>query len=218
MMPGQPKPVQLAVDVDRQEVLHYLGYPAGHRPRRGVVKVLDEALDEARTLVRPAGVFRRMPGERFREVGLPDQRGPRLVIGLVTVGAAIEERVAVATRGGEISRALVLDAAGSAAAEEAADRLCAHILGPAYGRPVLRSGCRVSPGYGGWPLTAQTDLFRLLPHDQIGVALLPSLMMVPTKSVSFAMWIGEDRMPVRGLSGCGHCLLERCDYRRGSAG
>ena len=74
--------------------------------------------------------------------------------------------------------------------------------------------CRISPGYGRWPLTAQTNVFDRLPHEQLGVELLPSLLMVPRKSISFAMWIGAEARPTAGLSGCHHCNLDHCQYRR----
>jgi len=142
-----------------------------------------------------------------------------LVLGLVTAGDGLERESAELARLGRSAEALLLDAAGSAAAEEAADRLCARVVGAA---PALESpervACRVSPGYGDWPLAAQPRLFDLLPHAEIGVELLPSLMMRPRKSISFAMWLDADGRPVPGLSGCGYCLLDRCAFRIRSPG
>ena len=54
----------------------------------------------------------------------------------------------------------------------------------------LDVGCRISPGYGRWPLSAQKALFARLPHETLGVSLNPSMMMTPRKSISFALWLG----------------------------
>jgi hypothetical protein len=206
----------LPIGLERGEVLHFLGYPEGRNPPPRVEALLAESLAEARGLVRARGVFLRYPAERAAEAGLPPARATTLVLGLVTAGGGIEGRVATLLGQGEAARALLLDAAGSAAAEEAADHLSALALGESQShRSQDRVSCRISPGYGDWPLAAQTAVFRLLPHEEVGVSLLPSLMMVPRKSVSFAMWLGLDGLPVPGLSGCDHCPLDRCGFRRG---
>jgi cobalamin-dependent methionine synthase I len=130
----------------------------------------------------------------------------------VTVGEEIEAAVAAASRGGEPTRALILDAAGSAACEEAADRIGAVIVGIPEQADRRAIPCRFSPGYGDWSLADQPKLFALLPAD-LGVRLLPSMMMVPRKSVSFAMWLGGPPERAAGR-GCAACPLDTCRYRR----
>ncbi len=208
----------LSLRLDRDEVLRFLGYPDGREPGPRVAAALAAALDQARGWIDARGVFRRFAAGRAADAGLPPPRSGApvtvLVLGLVTAGEGLERRAAELSRHGRTSEALFFDAAGSAAAEEAADRLCAQVVGAAAAPPDgERLSCRVSPGYGDWPLAAQRLLFDLLPHAAIGVELLPSLMMRPRKSVSFAMWLGADGRPVPGLSGCDHCLLDRCAFR-----
>lgn len=221
MSAGEGVAHALATELRREEVLHFLGYPEGRRPAARVEAVLGPALAEARALAAARGVFRRLPAESAVDAGLPPlpEKTPAagLVLGLVTAGAGIERRSAELAASGSTAAALVLDAAGSAAAEEAADRLCALVVGEADTAALSgRISCRVSPGYGDWPLAAQRRLFALLPHEAVGVELLASLMMRPRKSVSFAIWLDTDGRPVPGLSGCRHCQLERCAFRRES--
>lgn len=207
--------IALPLDLPREEVLRFLGYPEGRAPGPRVASALEASLAEARTLAAGRGIFLRLPAERSGDAGLPAPKSgtpaAEVVLGLVTAGEGIERRGAELTRQGRTSEALMLDAAGSAAAEEAADRLCARVVGDEGARE--RLSCRVSPGYGDWPLAAQRRFFALVPHAEIGVELLASLMMWPRKSVSFAMWLGADGRPVPGLSGCDHCLLDRCAFR-----
>lgn len=215
--------VSLQVTIERDEVLHFLGYPEGQKPFGRIAGLLGETLREARRLVRPRGVFELLPVSRAADLGVEALDATRLVAGLVTIGDGIESRSTELLRAGAVTEALLLDAAGSAAAEEAADRLGALIAGngaagpPGSLSPASHLSCRISPGYGTWPITSQRALFELLPHEALGVELLPTMLMVPRKSISFAMWMGADARPIAGLSGCARCALEHCRYRRGKA-
>jgi hypothetical protein len=204
--------IPLPVNVDPGEVLHFLGYPPGQRPAARIEGLLDKVVGEARQFVRARGAFVRLPVDRAAEVGLEKIDAAALVVGLVTAGERIEQRVAELLRERAATEALLLDAAGSAAVEEAADRLGGMISGDESGE-ARHVSCRISPGYGRWPIHAQAALFALLPHRELGVSLLPSMLMVPRKSISFAMWLGADARPIAGLSGCVRCELERCRYR-----
>ena len=203
----------LPLTIDREEVLRFLGYPAGHQPPDRIAELFEKTLIETRWLADGRGVFVTLPVDRAAEVGLETIDAKGLVIGLVTIGAGVERRAAELLGGGP-TEALLLDAAGSAAVEEAADRLGAVISGD-DGAGIRHVSCRISPGYGRWSIRSQTSLFALLPHEEIGVALLPSMLMTPRKSISFAMWLGAGARPIAGLSGCVRCEMERCRYRRG---
>lgn len=216
-----------AVTIRRADVLHFLGYPAGREPAPQLSRQLEAAIEEARSLCVPRAGWRRLPIAEARAVELEPLPAEGLVVGLVTAGGSLETRTADHLAAGDATAALLLDAAGSAAVEEAADRAGAAIVAElAGGDPEAallvddRSAgaghvsCRVSPGYGRWPLSAQRALFARLPHRELGIELGGSLLMTPRKSVSFAMWIGADARPIAGLSGCARCELETCRYRR----
>ncbi|MBP9143684.1 MAG: hypothetical protein KBF21_01035 [Thermoanaerobaculia bacterium] len=216
----------------RSDVLHFLGYPRGREPQARVAAKLEECLARARSLVRGRGVWTTLAVEQAPEVGLAPVPASGLVIGLVTAGAAIVEAASDRMAVGDATAALIFDACGSAAAEEAADRMSAAIIarlgglsggtgamedraeGASESARVAAISCRISPGYGKWPLASQPALFSRLPHREIGVHLEHSLLMTPRKSVSFAMWLGADARPLAGLSGCARCELESCRYRR----
>jgi len=214
--------VELKLSLRRRDVLHALGYPEGYVPSPRVGALLDPLIAEARRLVRPIGAWRRLEIGEATVLGLEPLVARDLVIGLVTIGGALEAAASSRLAGGEATAALVLDACGSAAVEEAADRLGAAIVHAGTGiddapEPLADPaalGCRVSPGYGRWALAAQPALFARLPHAALGVRLEPSLLMVPRKSISFAMWLGADARPIAGLSGCARCALEGCRFRR----
>ena len=224
--------VEMPLALERADVLHFLGYPRGREPQPRVAEKLEACLGRARGLVRGRGVWTTLHVDQAPEVGLTPVPASGLVIGLVTAGAAIVEAASDRMAVGDATAALIFDACGSAAAEEAADRISAAIIASLGGMSgdavaiedgaetdgerarVAAISCRISPGYGKWPLASQPALFARLPHREIGVHLEHSLLMTPRKSVSFAMWLGADARPLAGLSGCARCELESCRYRR----
>lgn len=218
--------LRLEVAVREDDVLHFLGYRGGRRPSASLAGRLEEAVGEARELASPRGAWRPLAVEEAGELGLEEIPAAGLVIGLVTIGSAIEELSSERLREGDAAGALFLDAAGSAAVEEAADRLGAAIvraLAPPKSRgeapfpaesPHGPVSCRISPGYGTWLLAGQRALFERLPARALGIRLESSLLMVPRKTISFAMWLGADAKPVAGLAGCARCALASCRYRR----
>jgi hypothetical protein len=206
--------ISLPVQVRHGEVLRFLGYPEDRVPKGHIDAMIDEAIVVGRRLARAVGAFVYLPVQLAGEVGLAPIEAAGLAIGLVTAGGAVETRVAGLMDSGDVAGALLLDAVGSAVAEEAADLLSAQVAGPAAGSTAVDVPCRLSPGYGDWPLSAQPLLFKRLPHRALGIELLPSLLMLPRKSISFAMWLGATDMPAQGRAGCARCALPHCRYRR----
>jgi hypothetical protein len=163
-------------------------------------------------------------------------------LGLVTIGPRLEKRATAALSAGDAVEALLLDAIGSAAVEAAADAL-GSLMSLTGGPDAARGGedrdgledrgkwkapggdeakgaddgrataCRISPGYGGWPLAAQEAIFAKLPHDALGVQLLPSMLMVPRKSVTFALWFDSAGRAIAGGGDCSRCEREPCPRR-----
>jgi hypothetical protein len=212
--------VALPVPLRREDVLHFLGYRGRGVPGPRVEETLGSVLEEARSLIDPRGITRTAEPESAAILGLRARPGASLALGLVTIGFGLERRVSALLENGETTRALLLDAAGSASAEEAADELEAriHAHGPGGGRiGACRIPRRFSPGYGAWPITAQRALFRMLPHEEIEVRLLPSCLMAPRKSISFAVWLSpekEDDIPEECRSRrCADCDMTTCPYR-----
>jgi hypothetical protein len=217
------------LSLGREQVLHFLDYPVGHAPPERIERLLEQVLPEARALAEPRGAFVRVAASDAPALGLEPVDAAELALGLGTAGASIEARVSELSAAGDLTRAVLLDAAGSAAAEEVADRLGGLIAESVTAEPpdvlqrasaareVPAVSCRLSPGYGKWKLEAQPALFARLPHAELGITLTPTLLMVPRKSISFAMWLGA-REPIGfGLGGCAQCQLERCRYRRARA-
>jgi hypothetical protein len=213
-MSGPPVFVRrFKISIARQEILRLLG--AGGREER-LAKTTRQMVAEAerlgRKLVEPQGVYRILESPEAGRLGpLRDQRQGGL--GLCTIGSGLEEKVRELMSTGQEPEGYVLDAVGSVAAEATADVVNAKIChwADAHG---LRATPRFSPGYGDWSLEEQREIFRMLPADQIGMSLNPSGMMIPRKSVSFAVKFTEKKDGTPSGNPCERCGLENCPFRK----
>jgi len=128
-----------------------------------------------------------------------------------TAGSEISALAKDLAAKGDLIPAYVLDSIASETVERAMDRiqekLAASVL--AYGRKTTR---RFSPGYCGWPVSAQHDLFSLLPENFCGVSLTGQALMLPLKSVSGIIGIGR-HVQQRDYP-CRVCRVEDCLYRQ----
>lgn len=111
------------------------------------------------------------------------------------------------------AKALVFDALGSALIDEELDA-CTKELQQKL--PGWYFSDRFSCGYGDLPLSLQSDLAGLLNLTQtIGVHVLPSCMMVPTKSVTAFIGLSRTPLPAK-IRGCAYCPLRPdCKYLKG---
>ncbi len=200
------------IEIPRGFAYRLLGFKkTGRRPRGSVMSMIDQEFATAAELVDPRAVMRLghggLPGSDFVEPDMP------LVAVVCTIGAALEERVSELSERGEAARAAILDAIGSAAAEEVADRsnrLICEMAAPTDYRPDARR----SPGYGDWDIREQAAIFSFLEPEDIGVGLNEHCMMVPRKSVSFAVPL-EGGTPGQGPGNrCSRCGAADCPYRR----
>ncbi len=127
-----------------------------------------------------------------------------------TIGPGLENRAAELTRGGDPARGYIMDTVASELAERTAGALHDHIAAVEAGRGRGVTN-RYSPGYCNWPVAEQHLLFSLLPPGFCGVTLTESALMVPVKSVSGIIGVGEgvERRPYR----CDRCGVAECLYR-----
>jgi hypothetical protein len=201
------------ITVDRTEVLRFLGSAEkmGRQPSGRVEEALAESLRTAEGLVSPRGIYlitagSALPGSRMFE------NLDRVGFCVCTIGPDLEGEVTRRSGSDDLLGAVVLDSVGSVAAEAVADAMDGKIQAVAA-RDGLRTSCRASPGYGDWDIREQASIFRLLPAERIGVNLTESMMMVPRKSVSFAVHIAESPAQLRSENSCRNCERKDCPFR-----
>jgi len=204
--------VGLEIEVDLREVHRNLGYGRSGTPRERTRQRIEELWPRATALLRPRGAYRVVTGQVATSTGMPEP-SDSVGLGLCTIGAELEEESRACSDRGEMLEALLLDAFGSAAAEATADALnlylCEHAATHGW-----YSAPRISPGYGRWDVRSQRELLALLPADEIGIRLTDGMMMVPRKSVSFAVRYRDTPGPPGEWKRCARCNLEHCRYKR----
>ena len=213
------------VSADPNEVLRLLGYRRNKKPNGALAELVQESEREAETLVRPSGVFSLFEMESFPKgsflSGMFADKSPAIKIALAvcTIGPKLEEIVSNYSSSGQLTRALIIDAAGSSLTEAACDFVNEKICQRAV-ELSLHPAARISPGYGHWKIEEQGIIFELLPTDSIGVSLTDSYVMIPRKSVSFAVKLLREPPPDSHLtpgekmSACKGCGRKNCQFRR----
>jgi hypothetical protein len=199
------------VTVKRAELARLLGYGRAEIPDR-VSQMIDDIEDRALSLITPACAYRAM---RRHDLS----HSPYLyhtddvVLCLVTIGGKLEDQSDEYKNQGDLSRALVLDVYGSAAVEACADAAQAMIESDLNARG-LHSSPRFSPGYACWNVKEQEWILPILEGEEIGVRMTEGFMLVPRKSVTFAMTFSEKPVESRYKHSCEVCGMVDCHYKR----
>jgi hypothetical protein len=207
------------------EIHRYLGYPRDVVPAPRMAEQIDSVVAEALACLQPRGVYSlyRLSDRSAHSLKLGNstilgnigeylEHADHVAVFAVTVGNEISHLAGSAGKNGDPFSAWIMDAVGSWAAEGAADALMLRV------RRHLRGGqdltLRYSPGYCGMDIRQQAKLFQLMPADSVGVRLLPSMLMVPLKSISGLVGIAPQQAVSCYRSPCDICARVGCHMRR----
>jgi len=132
----------------------------------------------------------------------------------VTVGAEIEREINKKFSRGEYLASVLLDAAATAAVEQAAD-LMEKNFAATFAKDAFRLRWRFSPGYGDWDLSQQEFLFKVSGAEQIGLRLTSAMMLEPRKSVTAIIGLNSIRNEELGMrnEACASCNRNDCPMR-----
>lgn len=133
-----------------------------------------------------------------------------LAIMLATIGNNPEKYSKEFIGDGDLLTGYIIDAAASVSVEKTAD-LVERKLNEIVREDNLYATNRYSPGYCGWNVNDQHKLFSLLPKEFCGVLLNESAMMIPVKSISAIVGIGNN--VTKEEYDCELCDVEFC-YKR----
>lgn len=210
----------------KSEVLRYLG-----RRNQEVPETLDKMVDECISLMRDATSLRQTSLEfsllperggcalagtdivlQGKDVARHLQGCSRAVLLAATLGAEADALIRKWERA-DITRSLVLDACATQLIEEFCDETEQKIRAKAasYG---LMAARRFSPGYGDLPLDIQPRILDVLGAERkIGLTCTESLILLPRKSVTAVIGLGERVNMLTDSCGC--CPMRgACDFRK----
>jgi cobalamin-dependent methionine synthase I len=213
--------------LDRNEIIRLAGggdFAVGSP----IQKTLDHAICVAESLAKGVGTYGVFPsaveGSKIAIITDNDQQPIRVpspgtarmqgvqaaAVFVVTIGGDLEQEVDRCFLQEAALEGLFLDAAGSVATEAVADELVSAIAEDARHHNMMVT-YRFSPGYCNWKLELQKAIFHLIDPPDIGVELKQSMLMVPRKSVSGMVFLGEEISP---LNPCLVCNRSDCRDRR----
>jgi len=220
----------IALNISMEAVLRRLGKGGNLRLKPEMGKILDELLDNLDDLhlLEPAIVYEIHIITKLSHSGVALEKGivlngsslnptlksaKQLAAVVCSIGPRLEDRVTYLSAQKDLLRALLLDAIGSAAVDSLVQKACDVIRHEASSLG-YQAGSRISPGNPGLPISEQSNVFRLVPGEQIGVRLNSSLLMIPRKSVSTIIGIGPDMTTWTEVERCDRCNLNKsCLYR-----
>lgn len=138
------------------------------------------------------------------------KRSDSAALFLCTAGAEIGIRSRKAMQERDFLRGYIYDVVGSNIVETAADLMQAELEKSMHSSGKMITN-RYSPGYCGWDVAEQHQLFELIPDNYCGIHLTSSALMDPEKSISGIIGIG--RNVKYNPYTCGLCTQKDCVYR-----
>jgi cobalamin-dependent methionine synthase I len=119
------------------------------------------------------------------------KKSESIALFLCTAGENIGRKSRQAMHERDLLRGYIYDVTGSEIAEAAADLMQTE-LEISAAESGMKISNRYSPGYCGWDVFEQHNLFKLLPYNYCGIRLTESALMDPVKSVSGIIGIGKN--------------------------
>ncbi len=127
----------------------------------------------------------------------------------VTLGAGYDEWMGQVKAEGDIMVEFVANSIASIVADGATEAMI-KMLSEDAAADGLKITNNYSPGYCGWPLAEQQQLFSFLPEGITCITLTESCLMLPIKSVSGIIGVGRDVL--KRPYGCAVCDMKgRCN-------
>ena len=195
------------------DVYEQMGYH-GTEPDEATQQETQAVVDDVRCWLRPQFCFlvvRELPDFDMGKIILRQLRGAEAyAIFVCTAGVEYEIFQQRLKTENDMVRMFIADALGTVIAEKCADSM-EETLQLSIDKLGWKYTNRFSPGYCGWHVGEQQKLFPLFDGHTCGVTLTDSSLMVPIKSVSGIIGVGQE---VRRLDyTCGLCTFEKC-YKR----
>ena len=143
------------------------------------------------------------------------KKAQQAMIAVQTIGAALEEKVQDLNDTGELLPGFLLDSAGVVALSKVNTRANQMVEKVAADKG-WGVGASLSPGsLKGWPIESQQELCGMLELAKINVQLNETNILVPFKSVSVLIGIGQEYTRKKVGSMCHLCnLKDTCTQRK----
>lgn len=184
--------------------------PPDVTPDERTLQLMIDTIELFKTLAKPVGIMAEIDREQFTNVlhgegcnqpGVVIEQlfahSTSMALFVVTVGAPVCDEIVRLFDIGDFPKASMLDSAASEGAEIASDYIEDTITNLFTVNGKIDDTCavmRFSPGYCGWDVSGQKQLFEYLKPEEIGIDLTDSFLMQPLKSISGICVAGEKHL------------------------
>ena len=214
-------------NIDRQRVLHDMGYPPDSKPSARVWSLVNDYIENAYEFISPSFSY------AVRDVKLVNgtssiiedgvvfesgviarllEKASKVAVFVLTIGKYLENTAARLAQDGLVLQSAVLDAIGLDATRRLTNSVEGQISEVAHNQG-LTIGRRFSPGYCDWDVSQQEMVFQAMKGDYAGVSLTKSYLMIPRKSISGIIGIGPSE--IENYNPCKTCdKVVTCLHKR----
>ncbi|MCP5101945.1 MAG: hypothetical protein GY950_01135 [bacterium] len=209
---------------DAAGVLKTQGIPPGTTPPERVTALYNSAEELFLKLAAPIGIMADISIDEFAELykGIgknePDTplekifpKADFLALFAFTLGLEVSREIKHQFKSNGLAVGYMLDAIASYCADKASGAAQDIFLRNTQNTAALL----YSPGYCGWHISGQWQLFEYLNPEEIGIQLNPSFLMVPLKSISGVLAAGKKDIHQfkSNYPFCAHCRTRNCRER-----
>jgi hypothetical protein len=220
-----------ALSPPRRAILTHLGMTAADPVSSRLDLLIEQAAQIFDRTASPAAVFHRVSHDEFATVyagsgwNAPESpledifpRADALALFAGTLGQQMDHAIGSLFKSGDPALGYMLDVTAASAADRLAEVTAVRFLSSLHRDSAELRVLPYSPGYCGWHVSGQRELFAHLQPDEIGIALTRGCLMDPLKSVSGVLVAGRPAVhrfrPTYPF--CDACTTHECRVRMAS--
>ena len=203
---------------DREVVYQSQGINQETKVPQKITDLYDHSLSLFTKGVEPKGIRKEISSSEFSEIfqgnGENEEDNPvqhifpladHLALFAFTLGKNISDTISDLFSGKDFALAYMLDSIASASADKAAS--IAELNSKESSKTLL-----YSPGYCGWHISGQQQLFEKLEPERIGISLNNQFLMIPLKSISGVLITGKKEIHTfdNDFTFCAQCKTFSC--------
>jgi len=217
---------------EQEAVLRNQGIPEGTYIQNRICTLLAKARDVFAASAQPVGTLLELSikecetifnGEGKNAKDIPVERiltqADNLALFALTMGSEVSEIIGELFKDNEFALGSMLDAVASLAADKAVEVYETYYFDDLSKRDLATPETCVlsySPGYCGWHISGQKQLFHYLEPEKIGISLNDSFLMTPLKSVTGLLVAGKKEIHLFNEGAydfCNLCKDRTCQER-----
>jgi hypothetical protein len=216
---------------DRKAILKNQGIPQDLNIQSKIHTLITKAIEIFTTSAKPVGMISELSTGEFETIftgqGKNEADNPlkhifpladNLALFALTIGSNISTKIEELFKDNDFALGYVLDTVASLAADRAVEVFEMYFFNNLSERCLTAPDTRVlsySPGYCGWHISGQKNLFKHLQPETIGISLNDSHLMNPLKSVTGVLVAGKKEVHLfkSNYPFCRSCKTYSCHER-----